>query len=380
MLTHRLKEGFLFLDDLSKNVPFIDNLKREILKILNLRQQSTAGMAGLDITPGAIKLVKINRLENPFLVENAAISTLAPGLVVKDEIKDSNAVATAIKDLVRKADLVAKDIALAIPRSLAFIKNITIDSRLTQNEIETRAWIEANRHFPDLVGDIYLDFAVLGPSLEDSSQLELMLVACRKEQIKPYFELLRQSGLNAKIVDIDSYALERALALISPPQNTSDAIALLNLGTHLSTLIVVDKGNLVYAHDQSYDGQRLLTQATNYLKEHGMGDGMEYVGLLEDPTYNDILKESLISHLRHTMHFFYASKPNINLHRVYISGDCGLVPGIAPFIQHEVNLETEISNPFAKLRFASGMNTENVTRYAPAFMLSCGLALSQTIY
>lgn len=379
MFTQRARQGFLFLNDLTKNVPFLDNLKQEAIKLFNLRQQSTEGIAGLDIGPGAIKLVKINCAETPFLVESAAILSLTAGAIVKDEIKDVNAVVSSIKELVKKADLVAKDIALAIPRSLAFIKNITIDSRLTKNEIESRAWIEANRHFPDLVGDIYLDFSVIGPSADDNTQSEVLLVACRKEQIKPYIDVLRQAGLNAKIVDIDSYALERALALLVSTQN-QEVVALLNLDTHLSTLIVLEKGNMVYAHDQSHDGQRLLTQTYNYLKERGMGDGVDYVGLLEDSSYNDILKESLISHLRHTMHFFYASKPNINIQRVYVSGDCGIVPGIAAFIQREINLEAEVANPFAKLRLGPGFNTEKINQHAPAFMLSCGLALSKTVY
>jgi type IV pilus assembly protein PilM len=336
-----------------------------------LKQRTPTNLAGLDIEAESIKLLEINSTDSSNRIENFAIQPLPVGAIVKDEIKNPAAVITALKELSKQSSIKTKNIALAIPRSAAIIKTITIDKRLTPGEIESRAWIEANRHFPDLVGDIYLDFSITGASAEDPTQLELVLVACRKELINPYVEVLRQSGFVPKIIDINCYALERSMSLISKRAPALNTWGLLNLNFSLSSFIIIQKNQLLYAHDHSYDGQRLSTQTKKFLTEEKLAEA--------DPRYFDVLKENLSSHLRHTMHFFYSSRPNINIQRIVISGDCATIPGLAKFIQQEVNIETELANPFIEMSFASTVNKEDLQRYTPALMLSCGLALSQAV-
>ena len=226
-----------------------------------LQQRNSHNLVGLDIDSDVIKLLKINSLVTPPVIENFAVQTLPVGAILKNEIKDENAVVQALNKLFAGADVTKDYVALAIPRSLALIKNVTIDARLNEEEIESRAWVEANRNFPDLIGDIHLDFSIIGSNAQDPKQLDMVLVACRKEQIKPYLEVLKQSDLTPKVLDVNCYALERALsAMLSAPNENPGAIALLNLNFTLSSLIVTQNNHLIYAHDHSYDGHRLLTQ------------------------------------------------------------------------------------------------------------------------
>jgi type IV pilus assembly protein PilM len=285
-------------------------------------------------------------------------------------MKDISVIASILKELFKKNNILTKFVALAIPRSSVIIKNIAIDSRLNIHEIESRAWIEANNHFPDLVGEIYLDYSV-SPSAEDTSQLDLTLVACRKDQIKPYLEVLREAGLTAKVIDVNSYALERALSIILEATPELNTVALLNLDTNLSTFLVVDNQKLIYAHDHSYDGQKLQSQTQEYLK-----NSIENVASLSDLSYVEILKGSLSAHLRHTMHFFYSSRPNINIQKVIISGDCATIPCLGAFIQQEIDVPVLLGNPFEHMTVSDNLNAESLHNLAPMLFLSCGLALS----
>jgi len=346
-----------------------------------LKQHSfNNNLVGLDIESDVIKLLKVTYTESQQKVESFAISSLPTGAIVKDEIKDYDTVVTVLKDMFSQCHLGNSSIALAIPRSSAIIKTVTIDNRLNEAEIESRAWVEANRNFPELVGDIYLDFNVLGPSAQDSSQLDLILVACRKEQIDPYLELLRQSNLDAKIVDVNCYALERALSVVTQKIPSSEAVALLNLNFTLSTLIITQEEKLIYAHDHSYDGLRLITQIRKHLHDEGkhIADPIEeQASLADDATYAEILKENLSSHLRHTMHFFYSSRPNITIQKIILAGDCATIPNLTSYIQQETNIETALANPFANMAFAWGVDSKKLKAHAPTLMLCYGLALSK---
>lgn len=342
-----------------------------------LNQRTPQNLVGLDIQPDTLKLIEINTLVTPYKIENFAITSLPENAIIKDEIKDPTAISNALRELFKQCGIKTKDIALAIPRSAAIIKNITVSNRLTASEIESRAWIEANRYFPDLVGDIHLDFSITGPSPQDTTQLDMVLVACRKEQIKPYLEIVRQSGLTAKIVDVNCYALERAMSLL-PNTNPEDNIALLNLNYTLSSLIVIQQNQLVYAHDHTYDGVRLTTQIKKITAEPATAT-VKTTG--DTPTvspYTEVFKENLTSHLRHTMHFFYSSRPNVNIQKLIIAGDCASIPGLVEFIHQETNIETALADPFLNMKLATQINADALHRSAPTLMLSCGLALSKT--
>ena len=334
------------------------------------RQNFSKNLVGLEINSDYIKLLQINHRDTQTEIDFFAIAPLPVGAVIKDEVKDPAAIAGILKNIYKTANYTIPNVALAIPRSSAIIKDITVDKRLTIDEIESRVWIEANRFFPNLIGDIYLDFVVIGPSPQDASQLEIILVACRKEQIDPYLEVMRQADLHARIVDINSYALERTMSVVAKQYPDTKTLALLNISFSLITLIVIHEGMLVYTHELSYDGHSLMPRTTESSNNLGSQD--------INRVSNDALKSSLSLHLRHTMQFFYSSRPNIRLEQLILSGDCAVaLPDLAGFIQKETDKETILANPFKNMKLSKGLDEKKLQYFAPSLMLCCGLAMSK---
>lgn len=348
--------------------------------ILNwLKRSASKNLLGLDFGSDTIKILEISATENNKKIENYAIAPLPTGAIVASEIKNSQAVIHTLKEIAEDTNFTTKKVAIAIPRASVVIKNTTIDSRLSEDEIESRAWIEANNQFPELIGGIYLDYQLLGSVSGRADKTEMMLIACRKEQIDPYLSVLSESNFEAKVIDVNTYALERSFFLLKKHNVALEPKALLNFDLTLSTLIVTQKEDLIYSRDHSYDAHRFMTQVTKYLKED-----TQFAMSLEsqaNPTipsaYQDILKENLISHLRHIMHFFHASRPNVNLQTLVLSGECVQIPHLTEFIKQELNINTEIANPLAKMSLASSLDEINLQKQAPSLMLACGLALNQ---
>ena len=369
----------MFLPQLRDKRAFISAIKERVLTLLNLKYHHDDELVGLDIGRDFIKLLKINRTKTPYVIENfSLIPTPAPiGSASKDPTKDNIAIATAVKSMFSQSGITTKLVALAIPRSIAILKTVTINSHLTPDEIEARAWIEANRHFPDLVGEIYLDFFMSGPVVGDDSRLEMTLVACRKMQIQPYLDILYLAGLQAALVDVDCYALERVLPYTTNVSLNDNAVALLNLNAEMSSLIVTQSNKLVYAHDQGYDGQRLISQTNAYLSNNDKDPLNNCDALLNDAAYQDILKNNLISHLRHTLHFFSTSRPNININKLIVTGDCAMVPCLSNFIYHELGIETILANLLTHFVLASQIDPAEFQKHSPGLALCCGLALSR---
>ncbi|MHB1948170.1 MAG: type IV pilus biogenesis protein PilM [Gammaproteobacteria bacterium] len=316
---------------------------------------------GLDIGSDFIKLLKINNKTSPKLVEKYAIAPLPSGAIIKSEIKEPNIVAQILKKTLEETRLKTEHIVLAITRSSTIIKNITIDSRLTPDELETRVYIEAKHQFPDLIGDSYLDYTIIGKSPKDEAQLEVILVACRKNVIDSYISLLNLAGVAPKAVDVNSFAFERALLEIANSAPECKTVALLNLDTSLSTLIVLHDKKLIYAHDESFDAHRLLTQlneAKNDVEKQ-----------------QTILKENLSTHLRHAMNFFYSTRSHFNIEKLFVSGDCTKDFNLSDFIHNETGLDTCIADPFSHMQISPEINATEFKKSQSELVLCAGLAL-----
>ncbi len=371
------KETVSELRNNDKYASLFGNIKRVLSSIMNSSPAGVGDIVGLDIGPERIKLLIIHSNSLPYQVVEYDAAPLPSGSIVKDEIKNPAAIGVVLRDMMRKSGITAKYAAVAIPRTLAMIKNITVDKRLSADDIESRAWIEANRLFPDLVGNIYLDFTVTGPSIQVPDQMELLLVACRKEHIKPYLEIMQIAGLIPKIVDVNCYALERALQLAINKEQELKTVALLNVNVSQSSLVVLHNKQLVHAHDQTYDGSRLIKQVNEFTKNKHAQPGMEdAIITVADAAYLALLQENFLSHLRHTIHFFYSSRSNITIDKIILAGDCTIIPDFAAFIEKEIGVKTELADPFAQMKVNARLNTEEISQTASTLMLCSGLALS----
>lgn len=362
MVLQRWKQRFL----LSKPIHFLQKWKH----------YAAEQLVGLELGPGFIKLLKMGPVTDPRWVEAFGLAPLPAGAITKDEIKDPAAVGAALREVFEVSQVKSKNVAFAIPRSSTIIKTITVNKKLNTADIESRAWVEANHHFPDLVGDIYLDFDIVGPSAQDPSQLDLLLVACRKDHVKPYLDILQSNGLNAKVVDVNCYAFERALSLMMRETPQLKTVALLNLDYNISSLVVMHEKQMIYAHDHSYDGLHFSTQVLQYIEAQPDKSNVDKV-LADSAEYMELLKAGISAHLRHSMHFFYSSRPQITIQKLVLAGDCAKLPYLNVFIQKETGVETVLAEPFAGMALGPSVDQKLLQQYSSSLMLCCGLALSR---
>ncbi len=329
-------------------------------------------LAGLEINSNFIKLLKLNTKTSPYLIEHAAVLALPEELIVNDQIKDVPTLSRYLLDAYQQSGIKANELAIAIPRSAVITKMIAVNAHMTPDEIESRVWIEADRHFPSLIGEIYLDFSVIGPQADDPDKLEILLVASRKDLVDPYLAAARGADLSIKVVDIDSYALQRALFLTLDQARLLESIAYLNLNHHSMSLGVIYKGDLIYATDQQYQGENTAGTVNSH-EENFLSDSDAN---MENMPLSDVKESSVTSYLRHMMQFFYSSRPNVSIQQLVLSGDCASME-MASTIQKEIGIETVLATPFENMTMASGVYKENLEQHQATMLLCCGLALSE---
>ena len=155
--------------------------------MLNLFKSQHRSILGIDISPTSVKILEISKTGDQYCVEGYARAMLPESAMEGDVIKDADAVANTIKNLVFTAELTCKQVACAVPESTAISKIIQINDGLSDQEIEELVIVEADKYIPYPIDEINIDFNVIGPSnrltclIENNSGLKNLYTNSLKE-------------------------------------------------------------------------------------------------------------------------------------------------------------------------------------------------------
>src|SRR5208282_2894910 len=153
------------------------------------------GSIGLDLGSSYIKTVMLKESKGSYELEQFDIHPLPPELIVDGAIIDSLRLADSIKEMIKKAALKTKDAVIAISgHSSVIIKRISLPE-MSEEELSESIKFEAEQYIPFDIEDVNLDFQILGPK-EEPGQMDVVLVAVKKDIINEYISVVKEAGLN----------------------------------------------------------------------------------------------------------------------------------------------------------------------------------------
>src|SRR6266496_4023707 len=117
------------------------------------------------------------------------------------------------------------------------VKKIQMDRMKEQDAREVIRW-EAEQHVPFDMASVELDFQILDPDAE-GLQMDVLLVAVKRELVEGRVSLLSEAGLQAAVIDVDAFAIHNALEL-NHPDATSGVVAMVNVGHEVTNVNILD--------------------------------------------------------------------------------------------------------------------------------------------
>jgi len=337
---------------------------------------------GLDISSSAVKLLELSEHDNRFRVEAYAVEPLPPNSVVEKTIVDVESVGETIRRAVQRSGTKLTQAAVAVAGSAVITKRIAMPASLDDEELEGQIQLEAEQHIPYPLEEVALDFDIIGPSENNPDMNDVLLAACRSETVDARVATVDLGGLTAEIVDVEAYALESALVLISsqlPEAGFGKIIAVADVGATMTTLNVIFDHNIIYTREQVFGGKQLTEEIQRRYgltyEEAGMAKRQ---GGLPDDYSLDVLepfKEAIAQQVSRSIQFFFSSSRYNSIDHLVLAGGCASIPGIDEIVQEKVGVNTSIANPFIAMTVSPKIDTQALSEDAPAFMIACGLAL-----
>ncbi|NIB39347.1 pilus assembly protein PilM [Pseudomaricurvus alkylphenolicus] len=349
--------------------------------ILGFLERNTKPLLGLDISSTSVKLLELSRQGDRYRVESYAVKALPPNAVVEKNINEVEAVGEALRSVVKQSSSRAKDAAVAVAGSAVITKMIEMPGGMSEEVLETQITLEADQYIPYPLEEVALDFEVQGISESNPEQVDVLLAACRRENVDLRVTALELANLNPKVVDVEAYTMERAFGLISEQfeDQEDQVVAILDIGSTMTTLSVLVGGKTVYTREQLFGGKQLTEEI-----QRRYGLSVEEAGLakkqggLPDDYETEVLdpfKDAVVQQVTRSLQFFFSSSQYNDVDHIVLAGGVASLEGLGGLISEKLGTPVSVANPFANMSVSPKVNATALASDAPALMIAAGLAM-----
>ncbi|HKJ02597.1 MAG TPA: type IV pilus assembly protein PilM [Longimicrobiales bacterium] len=333
---------------------------------------------GLDIGSGFVKVVEVDHSGDQPEVSRVAMRPLLPDAIVEGEIMDYGLVSDTVRGLFQEMGMKSANVVTAVGGHDVIIKKIQMDRMKESDAREVIRW-EAEQHVPFDIKSVELDFQILNPH-DEGMQMEVLLVAAKRELVDNKVGLLQDAGINPIVIDVDAFALHNAFEH-NYPEAQEGIIALVNVGHETTNVNILENGIPILTRDIPFGSRRIREdlQRERGLTAEQAEDVVQARETVEDlERFVDSSADEIAVGIERASAFLMTRDDGESLGRIFLSGGGARVPGMVEALGRRMNVETHLVNPFERVPVRPDAAVEfSIDEAAPMLLLPLGLALRQ---
>jgi type IV pilus assembly protein PilM len=340
-------------------------------------------LVGLDIGSSCIKAVQLERTRNHYRMVECGMAGIQPETIVDGVIRDADAVSSTIRQLFDNHSIIIKHVACSVSGHSVIIKKIKIP-KMKKAELRDGIMWEAEQHVPYAIEDVNVDFQILKETGPGEQEMDVLLVAVKKETLNTYLAAITAAGLTTAVVDVDALAIENSFTMFRqlPPD---EVVALVNIGAALTNINILDGGVSDFTRDSPFGGNRhteslqkslgLTFEQAEAIKK---GESVQGFSVADAKPTIEMATSELVEEIRRSFDFYYSMGEKKAIHRMVLSGGCALLQDLAPALSGALGLPVEIAHPFQHIATdPKKFNAQQLAQIAPQMTVAVGLALRE---
>ncbi|MBW2450542.1 MAG: type IV pilus assembly protein PilM [Deltaproteobacteria bacterium] len=337
-------------------------------------------IVGLDIGSRSIKAAEITETKRGLSLTHFGIVDIAHGAIEEGTINDPETVAESIKQLFKSYNIKENNVAVSIGGYSVIVKKISVQT-MDEEKLQETIHFEAEQYIPFDISDVNLDFQILGESESNPGQMNVFLVAAKKEMVNDYINLVNLAGLNPCIVDVEAFALQNTFEANYDMQ--SENTALIDIGASKTSLNILKGNSSLFMRDVSLGcgqiNQKIMSLIECSFEE---AEQLKYGDKPDRLTQEDLkgIVSSVVTdwctEIRRALDFFYSTYPEDQIKRIILSGGGANIDEFRELLAAEASAEVESSNPFKNLtKDKKNFDDTFIKQIAPQAAISMGLAM-----
>ncbi|MBT8373706.1 MAG: pilus assembly protein PilM [Deltaproteobacteria bacterium] len=338
-----------------------------------------ASLVGLDIGSRTIKAAEIIETKKGQTLKKFGMTDIAPGLIEDGTINDPEDVAESIRQLFKSYNIRKHNDALSIGGYSVIVKKINVQT-MAEEQLQQSIHFEAEQYIPFDISDVNLDFQILGPNENNPNQMNVFLVAAKKEMVNDYVNLANLAGLNPCIVDVEAFALQNIFEVNYDTEGEN--VALIDIGASKTSLNILKGSSSVFMRDVSLGCGQINQKIISLLKCSFEEADEIKLGQQPDSISAEDLKELIstivsdwCTEIRRALDFFYSTYPDDQIKRIVLSGGGGNISEFRELLAAEASAAVETINPFGKFSVDNSLDPLFIKEIAPQAAICMGLAV-----
>ncbi len=336
-------------------------------------------LIGLDIGSRTIKLGELLITKKGRSLKTFGMTDLPQNAIVEGRVKEPTVVADVIKGLVADLNVSEQNVATSVAGYSVIIKRITV-GKMTEEQLLENIHHEAEQYIPFDLDDVNIDFHVIGENKLNPNQMNVMLVAAKKEIVNEYVDLLEMAELNPVVIDIDVFALEKVFE--DNYLDSEGTVALIDIGANKMNLNIV-KGYLSnFTRDVNIGGEHITREIASrfecsFEEAEAVKVGKDTETAPEEEV-NEIVRSGISSwgaEIRRAIDFYYSTGSDEDIGRIVLSGGASRTSGFSELLSAETSIDVQMSNPFISVQMDERrFDMDYLESVAPQAAICMGLA------
>jgi len=347
------------------------------MKLFSKKHKSTVG---LDIGSSLVKMVEVDHSKSKPVLTKYGIVKLPPEAIVEGEMMDRSLVIEGIQECMTKAGISQKEVATAVSGRAVIVKKVVMDKMNPDDAKEAIFW-EAEQHVPFDIDDVCLDFQILKEDV-GANQMEILLVAAKKEMVNAHAGIIRDAGLNPRIIDVDSFAVQNAVEATGG--GGGQVTGLINIGTDVTNINIVQNHIPYFTRDLSVGSNVFLEAIQRNLGvdfEHADAMLSGQAAIEDEEHFHRIIAEAadeISMGIERSMSFLKTAGDAEKIDEVILSGGGARIPGLKDILSEKHGVEFKVNQAIQQIERADNLfegGGDNIDTVGPLLTVALGLAL-----
>lgn len=323
-------------------------------------------LLGLDIGSSSAKLCMLKDGRSGIELESVDREVLPADAIVDGSILDRSGVANSLRRLVGRSGVKQKRCAIAISGYSVIVKPLSLPLYSEEQLAENMRW-EVEQHIPYNYDEVVYDTWVLNRNRAQNT-MDILLVASKRDVVQDYIQVVRDAGLEVRVVDVASFALQNMVetAYGMSPGNTCTGI--INIGAAVTSLAMVTGGMTRSVRDMTIGGNQITEEIQKKLgisreeaEAFKIGDVSEGAAMIPREVEDIIVQvsETIANEIKRSLMFFYETSGQEHVDELILCGGVVKNPTTLKVIERTLGERVTMASPFQKMRFNEKLYTRD---------------------
>ncbi|HSX21454.1 MAG TPA: type IV pilus assembly protein PilM, partial [Gaiellaceae bacterium] len=305
---------------------------------------------------------------------------LAQGVVVNGELRDPEALAQALKRFFARNKLPRKNVRLGIASNRIGVRVFDIAGITDDKQLENAIRFRAQDTLPIPLDEAVLDYHILGDSIDEKGNpaRRVLLVVAYRDLVDRYVAACRKAGISLVGIDLEAFALLRALAPPKSADQTSDAaFVAVAIGHDRSTFAVSDGRVCDFTRVIEWGGAslsvaiaRVLDMAPSEveaikrlvsLESDAVPEGIEAADYARATEAVHRQVQGFARELVSSLQFYQGQHGSLGISEIVITGGTANLVGLAGELERQIGVRVRVGDPLARLKVGKKISADEQT-------------------